>query len=190
MFPEDVASQAREVRMLVLDVDGVLTDGGLHYGPDGEVMKRFHAHDGLGLKLLRRAGVELAVISAKRSAPLARRLADLGIERAYLGREDKARAMASLLAETGLALLDLAYVGDDLSDLPLLRRVGLPLSVAGAHPRAQAAARWVSERRGGDGAVREICDAILAARGTLDDAIEAYLAEQGDPARLLEEGGA
>lgn len=170
-----IAERALRVRLLVLDVDGVLTDGTLWYGADGEVFKGFHVRDGLGLKLLASAGIQVAVISGKSSAPLERRLDDLGVEHRYLGRRDKNRAFDELLEATGLAAGDVAWVGDDLLDLPLMKRAGLAIAVADAEPRVRAKARWITTRDGGRGAVREICEGLLDARGELDGAIDALL---------------
>ena len=167
------------MRLLALDVDGVLTDGRLLYGPDGESLKAFHVRDGLGLKLLRDGGIDVAIISGRKSAPLERRLADLGITQVFLGREDKTRALDALLEATGLDAQAIAYVGDDLPDVPVLARVGLPISVADAAGEARAAAAWITERPGGAGAVREICDALLDAQGTRERVVADYLARNG-----------
>jgi 3-deoxy-D-manno-octulosonate 8-phosphate phosphatase (KDO 8-P phosphatase) len=187
-LPEPVRAHAARARALVLDVDGVLTDGTLYYGTDGEALKAFHVRDGLGLRLLRLEGIHVAVISAKRSAPLERRLTDLRVPHVYLGREDKLRALDELLEATGVAAEDVAYVGDDLVDLPVLARVGLSVSVADAHPRVRERALWVTRAQGGKGAVREVADGLLLARGRLAAACEALAAElaagsAGPPAR-------
>lgn len=173
MIPDDVRSSAAEVRLLALDVDGVLTDGTLYYGPEGELLKAFHVRDGLGLRLLGLAGIDVAVISAKRSAPLARRLADLAIAHVHLGREDKRAAMQEVCDAVGVAPREVAYVGDDLIDLPLLAEVGLPITVADGHPLVRQRARWITTLPGGRGAVREVCDGLLEARGRLDAVVEA-----------------
>jgi len=170
-----VRERARVVRLLVLDVDGVMTDGTLLYGADGEALKPFCVRDGLGIGLARRAGIECAVISGKRSRALQRRLDDLRIEHQYLARDDKSVAFDQLLAVTAATPEQTAYAGDDLNDLPLMARVGLPIAVANAEPRVRGAAAWVTTRRGGDGAVREICEGLLAARGALDATIAAHL---------------
>lgn len=170
-----VRERARAVRLLVLDVDGVMTDGTLLYGPDGEALKPFCVRDGLGIVLARRAGIECAVISGKRSRPLKRRLDDLRIGHQYLARDDKSAAFDQLLEVTGATAEQTAYAGDDLVDLPLMARVGLPIAVANAEPRVREAASWVTTRRGGDGAVREICEGLLEARGVLDATIAEHL---------------
>lgn len=181
-LPEALRARAAQVRVLALDVDGVLTDGLLHYGPDGEQTKAFHVRDGLGIRLLAREGIHVGVISAKRSAPLVRRLEDLGVVHAYLGREDKVRALRELLAQVGAHEHEAAFVGDDLVDIPVMARVGLPIAVADAHPRARSRALWVTRARGGHGAVREVADALLDARGRLEaacDALERELERSG-----------
>ncbi len=149
------------VRCVVLDVDGVLTDGLLYYGAEGEVLKRFHVRDGLGLELLREAGVEVAVVSARASEPLHKRLRDLGVVHAMTGCRDKRQAVQTLAATLSIQLREMAFVGDDLLDLPAMELVGFPVAVADAHPRVKAAARWVTTRGGGRGAVRELADLIL-----------------------------
>lgn len=171
--------RAARLKLLILDVDGVLTDGSLVYSAEGEVLKTFHVRDGLGIKLLQQQGVEVAVISGKTGGPLKRRLDDLGVRRAYLGREDKQVAYADLLREAGVRDEEVGYVGDDLIDLPVMRRVGLPMSIADGHACARDAAAYVSTLPGGRGAVREIADAILDARGERDAAYARYLTEHG-----------
>jgi len=158
------ADAAAGVRLLVLDVDGVLTDGSLWFGPGGEVMKPFHVRDGLGIKQLLAAGIEVAIISGRRSAAVDARMRDLGVRRVMQGVEDKQAALESLLADTGIAAAEAACLVDDVPDLPLLRAVGLPAAVADAHPAALAVAHHVTSLPGGRGAVREFCDLLLAAR--------------------------
>ncbi|HJL14947.1 MAG TPA: HAD hydrolase family protein [Sandaracinaceae bacterium LLY-WYZ-13_1] len=183
-LPAELRETAASIELLVLDVDGVLTDGTLWYGAEGEVLKAFHVRDGLGIKLARQQGVEVAVISGKTGAPLKRRLDVLGVERAHLGCEDKGAALDALLADVGCDAARAAHVGDDLIDLPVFERVGLPIAVADAHPLAREAARWVTERAGGRGAVREVTDALVEARGDLREAFERYLSArraEGEP---------
>jgi 3-deoxy-D-manno-octulosonate 8-phosphate phosphatase (KDO 8-P phosphatase) len=153
----DIESRARRLRILALDVDGVLTDGRIHYSSDGEEMKSFSILDGLGIKLLRRAGLRVAVITARCSPVVERRVAELGIDHCLQGREDKLAALRDLLAEQGLGLAEAAYMGDDLPDLGAIRAAGLGLTVANGCAEVVAAARWQSRARGGEGAVREAC---------------------------------
>lgn len=155
---------AASVRLLVLDVDGVLTDGRLWFGPDGEALKVFHVRDGHGIKQLREAGVEVAIISGRRSRAVETRMRELGVSRVIQGADDKQSALDGLLASLGLAPAEAACLVDDLPDLPLLRTVGLPAAVADAHPAVLAEARHVTQLPGGQGAVREFCDWLLAAR--------------------------
>jgi 3-deoxy-D-manno-octulosonate 8-phosphate phosphatase (KDO 8-P phosphatase) len=154
----------QKLRALVLDVDGVLTDGGMYYGPTGEGLKRFNVKDGLGLRLIGDAGIEVALISGENSEILKRRAEKLRIENVFVGVEDKLRTLKEFTDSRRIALQEVAYVGDDLNDLPALQAVALPIAVADAVPQVRKAAAWVTTRRGGDGAVREVCDRILAAR--------------------------
>lgn len=176
MSPE-LRERLARIRLLVLDVDGVLTDGTLYFSEHGETLKAFSVQDGLGMKLLRSRGVEVAVISGRRSAPLERRLADLGVVH-RLGRDDKLAALDELLADLAVGDDAIAYAGDDVIDLPVMRRVGVALTVPNARPQVIAEAHWVTSAAGGHGAVREMTDAILEARGELDDAIASLLAEK------------
>lgn len=154
----------KRVRALVLDVDGVLTDGGMYYGPNGEGLKRFHVKDGMGLRLVLEAGIAVALISGEASEILRRRAEKLKIADVFIGVEDKLRTLEGFLAARKIAVEDTVYVGDDVNDLPPMSKVGLPVAVADAVPPVRRAAKWVTSRRGGDAAVREVCDAILAAR--------------------------
>ncbi len=173
----ELLARRAAIKLLVLDVDGVLTDGGLYYGEHGEALKRFHVRDGLGLRMLRDAGIEIAVMSARESAPLTRRLADLGIRHGLTGCRDKGAALDQLIAELGLVRDQVAYVGDDLLDLPALAGAGLAITVADGHPLVKEAADWVTRTPGGQGAVREIADALLDSQGGLDRACARLLGE-------------
>ena len=154
----------KRVRALVLDVDGVLTDGGMYYGPGGEGLKRFNVKDGMGLRLVLEAGIAVALISGEASEILKRRAEKLRIADVFIGVEDKLKTLEGFLAARKIPFEDAAYVGDDVNDLAAMNKVGLPVAVADAVPQVRKAARWVLSRRGGDAAVREVCDAILAAR--------------------------
>jgi len=180
------AARAARVRLLVLDVDGVLTDNGIYVGMvDGQrvELKRFDIQDGLGLALLRDSTIEVAWLSARPSEATALRAAELRIAvclQEASGR--KVPALQALLDARGLDWESVAFVGDDLADLPVLRRVGLPIAVANAVPEVLEAAAWVTNRRGGDGAVREIVQALLQARGEYQAAVAKYLQGLGDAA--------
>ena len=159
-----LAETAARVRVLVLDVDGVLTDGRLYYGLRGEALKVFHVRDGLGLKLLAQAGITVAVISGRRSSMTGTRCRELGIKHVLQGVADKLAAFERLRGRLRVAAGLCACVADDVSDLPLMREVGLSFAVADAHPQARSAADVVTDLPGGTGAVREICDFLLEAR--------------------------
>jgi|SRR5579871_2107191 len=152
------------IRLLVLDVDGVLTDGRLRYGPSGERDKVFHVRDGYGIKALLAAHIAVGVISGRRSAAVGRRCRELGIEHLLQGVEDKGAAFAELTARLGVTSVQCACIGDDVPDLPILRQVGLAVAVADAHQSALAVAHRQTRAAGGYGAVREVCDWLLAAR--------------------------
>ena len=158
------AEAAARIRLLVLDVDGVLTDGGLYYGPSGEDITRFHVQDGLAMVEARRAGLALAVISGRTSASVTRRLVDLGITEVHQGVQDKSTVLAALTTRLGLDPAEVAVMGDDLVDLPVMRRAGLALAPLNAVREVREAAHWVSRRAGGEGAVREAVELLLRAR--------------------------
>lgn len=166
--------RASGIALLALDVDGVLTDGTVYYSAEGETLKAFNIMDGLGLRMLERAGIRTAIISARDSAPLQRRAEDLGIGFTYFGRHDKPAAWASLLERTGLTPAQAAFAGDDLIDLGVLGQAGLAFAVANAHPAVRATAHYVTARTGGQGAVREMAELLLAARGELHGMIADY----------------
>ena len=170
----DIVARAARVRLACFDVDGVMTDGGLYYSDAGHEAKRFHVLDGLGLKLLLASGIEVAVITARDTPAVARRMHDLGIRHVFAGVPDKRACMLALAQELGLDSAQVAHVGDDLPDLGLMSAVGFAVTVANVHPRIAAVAHWQTGKRGGDGAVREVCELILAAHGLLDTAIERF----------------
>jgi 3-deoxy-D-manno-octulosonate 8-phosphate phosphatase (KDO 8-P phosphatase) len=159
-----VFERARNIRLLVLDVDGVLTDGRLYLSAAGEELKVFHVRDGSGLVAVQRAGITVAIISGRDSAAVTRRAAELGIRHVRQGVGDKGAALDRLLDELGISAAATACVGDDTPDVPMLRRAGLAIGVADAHPALLAAAHWVTPSNGGQGAVREACDLLLSAR--------------------------
>lgn len=173
---DKVMARARRVRLAVFDVDGVLTDGRILLSDDGRESRAFHVRDGLGLKLLRAAGIEVAIISARRSRLVEKRMTELGVPHVIQGSDDKRAALDRLLDELGLGPDECAYTGDDLPDLAVMRRAGLALAVADAHPAVTARAHWVTRKPGGAGAAREVCDLLLAAQDKLDGIIETSLA--------------
>lgn len=167
--------KAAAVTLAVFDVDGVLTDGRLILGSDGSEQKSFHVHDGLGLVLLQRAGIQVGVISARSSKVVADRMADLGIEFVYQGQDNKRDTLNALMADLGVASDRTLFVGDDLVDLPAMQAAGLAVAVADAHPFVRGHADWVTTRRGGEGAVRETCEMLLDAQGRLEQICRDYL---------------
>jgi len=170
-----LADLARGIELLVLDVDGVLTDGTLVYSGNGEELKAFNVKDGQGIRLLQENGIGVAVISARQSAALVRRMADLRIEHYYPAANNKLRVFDSLLSRLDLADRQAAYIGDDIIDLPVMRRAGLAIAVHDGHRLAKAEAHWITEASGGRGAVREVADLLLDHRGGLAHACEAFL---------------
>lgn len=161
----NIQERAARVRLVVFDVDGVFTDGRLYYGPGGEELKVFHVHDGQGVKRLLKSGVAAAVISGRDSAAVSRRMQDLGIAHVFQGDEDKLPIFERLLKKLRLGPEEVACIGDDLPDLPLLEAAGFAIAVANALPAVRAKAHLVTSASGGNGAVREICDLIMTARG-------------------------
>jgi 3-deoxy-D-manno-octulosonate 8-phosphate phosphatase (KDO 8-P phosphatase) len=162
--PADLLRRAAGIGLLVLDVDGVMTDGRLHYDPEGREFKTFHVRDGFGIKRVMEAGIVVAVISGRKSQSASGRMAELGIEHVLLGRDDKSAALDELLRRTGIGVDRVACVGDDVPDLPVMKRVALPIAVADCHPAIVPAAAWRTTLPGGAGAVREVCDLLLGAR--------------------------
>ncbi|RJF99693.1 KdsC family phosphatase [Noviherbaspirillum saxi] len=173
---DDTVTRAARVRLMIFDVDGILTDGSLYYGADGELIKTFNVLDGHGIKLLQQSGVATAIISARKSALVARRAADLGIQHLFQGVHDKRAAFEQLLAQTGHAKEACGFIGDDVIDLPILLRVGFAASVPNAHPEVQSRVHFVTRAQGGHGAARELCDFILRAQGNYEAALAPYLA--------------
>lgn len=169
------------VKLLALDVDGVLTDGSLNIGAEGELFKAFNARDGLGLSCLLRSGVRVAIITGRKSAIIHRRAEELGITELYEGIKDKRKILAELAAEAGLQREEIAYMGDDLNDLPALDFAGLPCAPADAAPEVTAVSVFTAQNAGGRGAVREAAELILKAQGKWNEIVDAYLKQgQGD----------
>ncbi len=166
---------AKRIKLFLMDVDGVLTDGRLYYTERGEEIKVFDVKDGLGIKLLQRAGIEVGVISGRSSAPLLKRLEELGIEEVHTGRNNKLEVLERILKDKKLKVEDVAFVGDDYLDVPVLKVVGFPATVKDALPLVKRYALYVSKREGGRGAVREIAEFLLKLRGELKELLGEYL---------------
>lgn len=167
--------RAQRLKLMIFDVDGVLTDGGLRYNAEGEVIKTFHVLDGHGIKLLQQHGLIVAIISARESSMVQQRARDLGIRLLRQGVSDKRAVFEQLLGESGITAEQCGYMGDDWVDLPVMTRVGFCASVPNAHPEVRSRAHWVAQARGGYGAVREVCDFILRAQGNYEAALAPYL---------------
>jgi 3-deoxy-D-manno-octulosonate 8-phosphate phosphatase (KDO 8-P phosphatase) len=167
--------RAKRLKLMIFDVDGVMTDGTLYYSERGEELKAFNTRDGHGVKMLKQSGVEVALITARSSRAVELRAANLGIAHLYQGVEDKRDAYAALLAQLGLAAEQSGYMGDDLLDLPLITRCGFAATVAAAPAALRSRSHFVARAGGGHGAVREVCEFILDAQGALAHAIEAHL---------------
>ncbi|OAI49418.1 hypothetical protein AYO45_02590 [Gammaproteobacteria bacterium SCGC AG-212-F23] len=172
---QPLIDKAKNIRLAIFDVDGVLTTGALFYGKDKIEGKNFHVHDGQGIKSLQKSGVEIAVITARTSDIVTWRMQDLGITHVYQGQTNKLIAYEALKQKLKLNDAQIAYAGDDLPDLSVLSRVGFSITVANAPLVIRQRVAWVTRKKGGKGAVREICDFIMEAQGTLQKTIEAYL---------------
>ena len=168
--------RAAKIRLLVLDVDGVLTDGKLYFDHAGNESKAFNARDGLGMKALQRCGIEVAVITGRSCKAVTHRMNQLGIKHVYQGEAKKLNAFLELLELTGLDAHQVCFAGDDWIDLPVLSRVGLAVSVANGEERVKQQAHWITNNKGGDGAVREICNLILIAQAKEQSILDEILA--------------
>jgi 3-deoxy-D-manno-octulosonate 8-phosphate phosphatase (KDO 8-P phosphatase) len=171
----EAVEKAKKLKLLILDVDGVLTDGKLFFDNQGNEYKSFHARDGHGIKLLRQTGVEVAVISGRKSNSVALRMKNLGIAHVYQGHENKRAAFDEIIEKIGIKPDQAAHVGDDLLDLPIMTRVGFAIAVADANFAVKQRADWCTTLPGGHGAVREVCDFIMQAQGRFDEVVSAYL---------------
>ncbi len=180
---EEVADQLSRVRLMVFDADGVLTPGNLIYGPEGEALKEFHSHDGLGLVLARVAGIKRAVLTGRNSEIVGRRCTELRFDAIKLGRFDKVVALQEILKETGCAAADTLYMGDDLIDLPAMFAVGVPVSVPAAPLEVRQHSCYVTNTGGGQGAVREVIDLVLKSSGLYTVALERLLDKAWQPTR-------
>lgn len=174
---QDILNKAENIRLVIFDVDGVLTDGGLILGEDGNEFKIFHVRDGHGLVMLRDSGCKIAVITARTSKVVSERMAELGIEYVYQGQNDKGKALQDIMKKLQIKSEQTAYVGDDYIDLPAMQAVGLAIAVADASPRVKEYAHWTTTAAGGHGAAREVCELIMQAQGTLEKQIQRYIQE-------------
>jgi len=173
-IPEDIVRRAARVRLAAFDVDGTLTDGRIWLDAAGNESKAFHIHDGLGLKLLEAQGIKVALITARKSEVAQARGRELGLQHVYIGVEDKRACLLLLSDELGLARDEIAFMGDDLPDLPAFAIAGLAVAPADGHQWARERAHWVTRERGGEGAARELCDLILAARGLVSTVLAGF----------------
>jgi len=172
---KDILEKAAQIKLVVFDVDGVLTDGSLYLADDGQEYKAFHSRDGHGMKMLTQTGVQIAVITGRTSQVVVHRMANLGVEHVYQGHQHKLPAFEQLLAKVGLEAQQTAYVGDDVVDLPVMRRVGLAIAVQDAHALVKAHAHWQTPSAGGRGAARDVCELIMEAQGHLAAEMQRYL---------------
>ncbi len=172
---QKIIEKVKKLKLLILDVDGVLTDGRLFFDDNGKEYKSFHARDGHGIKLLRQTGVEVAIISGRKSNSVALRMKSLGIEYVYQGHENKIAAFNEIIQSLSIEPEQVAHVGDDLLDLPVMTRVGLAIAVNDANFAVREYADWCTETPGGMGAVREVCDFIMQAQGTFDSVVKSYM---------------
>lgn len=172
---QDVLQRASKIKLVGFDVDGVLTDGGLFFGDDGQEYKAFNSRDGHGFKMLHNNGINTAIITGRTSQVVLHRCNNLGIDIIYQGQHDKASALQELVKETGLNLDEIAYVGDDVVDLPVLTQVGLAVGVNDAHSLVIENCHWQTPSAGGRGAGREICELILKAQNLYDAEMQKYL---------------
>lgn len=171
---QEILDRAARVKLVIFDVDGVLTDGSLFLGDDGQEYKAFNSQDGHGMKMLKRTGVEIGIITGRTSQVVIHRAENLSIEHLYQGRLEKLPAFEELLAEVSVQPEEVAYVGDDVVDLPVMLRVGFAVAVNDAHDLVREHAHWITTRGGGRGAARELCELIMRAQGTLDGQLERY----------------
>ena len=171
----NIAEKAKKISLVIFDVDGVLTDGGLILGESGNEYKVFYVRDGHGMVMLRESGCQIAVMTARNSKIVSERMKSLGIEYVFQGQNDKGSAVMNLMNKLGKTREETAYVGDDFIDLPAMQLVGLAIAVADAHPLVQEQADWVTTARGGRGAAREVCELIMESRGLLQSKINDLL---------------
>jgi len=175
IIAETIYSKAKSIQLLICDVDGVMTDGRLFFGDNGMEYKAFHARDGLGIMMLQRSGIPLAVITARTSDVVKHRMKNLKIDLVFQGQLSKVKAFEHICQEQNLLPEQIAYVGDDLVDIPVMRKVGLSIAVADAHERVKQFSDWTTKHKGGQGAVRDVCELLMDAQGTLEEQFANYL---------------
>ena len=173
---QDILERASRIQLVIFDVDGVLTDGSLFLSDDGQEYKAFNSKDGFGMRLLQDAGIDIGIITGRESTLVKLRMKELGVSYVMQGRREKGPALDEMMELTGLTLDQIAYVGDDVVDLPIMSRVGFSIAVQDARPIVKKHAHWITENPGGRGAGRDVCELILEAHGKLDAAIQKYLA--------------
>ena len=172
---KDILDKASRIRLLIFDVDGVLTDGSLFLGDDGQEYKAFNSRDGHGIKMLQKYGVTIGIITGRTSKVVEYRMANLGITHVYQGKLEKIPAYEELIKEVGVTPEETAYVGDDVVDLPVMRKVGLAIAVQDAHPLVLKHSHWQTPSGGGRGAARDVCEMLMEARGVLKVEMDSYL---------------
>ncbi|MDH5191935.1 MAG: 3-deoxy-manno-octulosonate-8-phosphatase KdsC [Gammaproteobacteria bacterium] len=172
---QDILEKAKQIKLVVFDVDGVLTDGSLFFGDDGQEYKAFNSRDGHGMKMLRETGVEIGIITGRQSDVVKHRMQNLGIEHVYQGKLEKLPAFEELIEKLGVTQEQVAYVGDDVVDLPVMLKVGLAIAVQDAHALVKQHAHWTTPAGGGRGAARDVCELIMQAQNTLDKQLRKYL---------------
>ena len=171
----DVLSRAKSIKLVIFDVDGVLTDGSLLMGDNGEEYKAFNSKDGHGLRMLHESGMIVAIITGRTSNVVTHRMNELGIEHVYQGQREKLPAFEALIKKLSLTPAECAYVGDDVVDLPIMSRVGLSIAVQDAHHMVKKHAHWITEHNGGRGAGRDVCEMLMDANGVLEEKLNSYL---------------
>ena len=172
---QDIIEKARDIRLVIFDVDGVLTDGSLFIGDGGEEYKAFNSRDGHGMKMLQKSGVDIGIITGRTSDVVRHRMDSLGIKHVYQGQLDKLPAFEELIAKLDIPAEQVAYVGDDVIDLPILIRVGLAIAVQDAHQLVKQHSHWIAPNPGGRRAARDVCEFIMQAQGTLEGQLNYYL---------------
>jgi len=171
----EIMAKAKLIKLLICDIDGVMTDGRLFFGDNGLEYKAFHSRDGLGIIMLQRSGLPLAIITARTSNVVSHRMKNLNINLVFQGQKDKAQAFSQICRQLQLEAAQVAYIGDDLVDIPVMRQAGLSIAVADAHERVKQQAHWTTPHKGGQGAVRDVCELLMTAQRTLEEQFSVYL---------------